>query len=84
MIPNANADHKLFQPKRVRLHHRDSWQLVLCLITAAIPAVIAQQQPGWRGSMFPASRLKFMTCLMLTNFVRDAGEVTNSYVYIKS
>ena len=67
MIPNADADHQLLQPKRVRLH-----------VTG-----ILQQYLEMGGSVTGIA-IKVTDVFHANKLVRDAGEVTNSYVYIKS
>ena len=69
MIPNSNPEHKLMQPKRVRLHIAGILQLSGQLDHSSSVSGIALKMTD----VFNANKL-----------VRDAGEVTNSYVYIKS
>ncbi|EBS6869080.1 lipoprotein-releasing ABC transporter permease subunit LolE [Salmonella enterica] len=85
MIPNANADHKLLQPKRVRLHVAGILQLSgqLDHSFAMIPLEDAQQYLDM-GSSVSGIALKVHDVFNANKLVRDAGEVTNSYVYIKS
>ncbi|KFU08070.1 outer membrane-specific lipoprotein transporter subunit LolE, partial [Salmonella enterica subsp. enterica serovar Bareilly str. CFSAN000195] len=85
MIPNANADHKLLQPKRVRLHVIGILQLSgqLDHSFAMIPLEDAQQYLDM-GSSVSGIALKVHDVFNANKLVRDAGEVTNSYVYIKS
>lgn len=84
MIPNASADHKLQQPKRVRLHVTGILQLSgqLDHSFAMIPMEDAQQY-GY-GISVSGIALKVNDVFNANKLVRDAGEVTNNYVYIKS
>ena len=68
MIPNASADHKLQQPKRVRLHVTGILQLSGQLDHSFAMGIAIKV-----NDVFNANKL-----------VRDAGSVTNNYVYIKS
>ena len=81
MIPNSNPEHKLMQPKRVRLHIAGILQLSgqLDHSFAMIPLADAQQYLDMSGIA-----LKMTDVFNANKLVRDAGEVTNSYVYIKS
>ena len=79
MIPNSNPEHKLMQPKRVRLQL--SGQLDHSF--AMIPLADAQQYLDM-GSSVSGIALKMTDVFNANKLVRDAGEVTNSYVYIKS
>ena len=85
MIPNSNPEHKLMQPKRVRLHVAGILQLSgqLDHSFAMIPLVDAQQYLDM-GSSVSGIALKMTDVFNANKLVRDAGEVTNSYVYIKS
>ena len=85
MIPNASADHKLQQPKRVRLHVSGILQLSgqLDHSFAMIPMQDAQQYLDM-GDSVTGIALKVNDVFNAQKLVRDAGEVTNSYVYIKS
>ncbi|MDU4314657.1 MAG: lipoprotein-releasing ABC transporter permease subunit LolE, partial [Klebsiella michiganensis] len=69
MIPNSDADHQLLQPKRVRLHVTGILQLSGQLDHSSSVTGIA---------------IKVTDVFHANTLVRDAGEVTNSYVYIKS
>ena len=85
MIPNADADHQLLQPKRVRLHVTGILQLSgqLDHSFAMIPMQDAQQYLDM-GSSVTGIAIKVTDVFHANKLVRDAGEVTNSYVYIKS
>ena len=85
MIPNASADHKLLQPKRVRLHVSGILQLSgqLDHSFAMIPMQDAQQYLEM-GNSVTGIAIKVNDVFNAQKLVRDAGEVTNSYVYIKS
>ena len=85
MIPNADADHQLLQPKRVRLHVTGILQLSgqLDHSFAMIPMQDAQQYLEMGGSVTGIA-IKVTDVFHANKLVRDAGEVTNSYVYIKS
>lgn len=85
MIPNADADHQLLQPKRVRLHVTGILQLSgqLDHSFAMIPMQDAQQYLEM-GSSVTGIAIKVTDVFHANKLVRDAGEVTNSYVHIKS
>lgn len=85
MIPNADADHQLLQPKRVRLYVTGILQLSgqLDHSFAMIPMQDAQQYLEMGGSVTGIA-IKVTDVFHANKLVRDAGEVTNSYVYIKS
>ena len=85
MIPNSDADHQLLQPKRVRLHVTGILQLSCQLdhSFAMIPMQDAQQYLEM-GSSVTGIAIKVTDVFHANTLVRDAGEVTNSYVYIKS
>ncbi|SBH74152.1 lipoprotein-releasing ABC transporter permease subunit LolE [Klebsiella pneumoniae] len=85
MIPNADADHQLLQPKRVRLLVTGILQLSgqLDHSFAMIPMQDAQQYLEMGGSVTGIA-IKVTDVFHANKLVRDAGEVTNSYVYIKS
>ncbi|EBV3871413.1 lipoprotein-releasing system transmembrane subunit LolE, partial [Salmonella enterica subsp. enterica serovar Virchow] len=85
MIPNSNPEHKLMQPKRVRLHIAGILQLSgqLDHSFAMIPLADAQQYLDM-GSSVSGIALKMTDVFNANKLVRDAGEVINSYVYIKS
>lgn len=85
MIPNADAAHKLLQPKRVRLHVTGILQLSgqLDHSFAMIPMQDAQQYLEM-GDSVTGIAIKVNDVFNANKLVRDAGEVTNNYVYIKS
>ncbi|WP_316429684.1 lipoprotein-releasing ABC transporter permease subunit LolE [Klebsiella oxytoca] len=85
MIPNSDAEHQLLQPKRVRLHVIGILQLSgqLDHSFAMIPMQDAQQYLDM-GSSVTGIAIKVTDVFHANTLVRDAGEVTNSYVYIKS
>lgn len=85
MIPNASADHKLLQPKRIRLHVTGILQLSgqLDHSFAMIPMQDAQQYLEMDSSVTGIA-LKVNDVFNAPTLVRSAGEVTNDYVYIKS
>ncbi|WP_333500713.1 lipoprotein-releasing ABC transporter permease subunit LolE [Kluyvera genomosp. 2] len=85
MIPNSNPEHKLLQPKRVRLHVTGILQLSgqLDHSFAMIPLLDAQQYLDM-GESISGIAIKVNDVFNANKLVRDAGEVTNNYVYIKS
>lgn len=85
MIPNSDDAHKLLQPKRVRLHVAGILQLSgqLDHSFAMIPLQDAQQYLDMGGSVTGID-LKVNDVFNANKLVRDAGQVTDSYVYIKS
>jgi lipoprotein-releasing system permease protein len=85
MIPNSDDEHKLLQPKRVRLHVSGILQLSgqLDHSFAMVPLQDAQQYLDM-GSSITGIAIKVNDVFSANKLVRDAGEVTNSYVYIKS
>ncbi|MFW0766526.1 lipoprotein-releasing ABC transporter permease subunit LolE [Trabulsiella odontotermitis] len=85
MIPNSDDEHKLLQPKRVRLHVTGILQLSgqLDHSFAMVPLQDAQQYLDM-GSSVTGIAIKVNDVFNANKLVRDAGEVTNSYVYIKS
>lgn len=85
MIPNANADNKLLQPKRVRLQVSGILQLSgqLDHSFAMIPIDDAREYLEM-GDSVTGIAIKVQDVFNANALVRDAGEVTNSYVYIKS
>jgi len=85
MIPNSDDAHKLLQPKRVRLHVTGILQLSgqLDHNYAMIPLADAQNYLDM-GSSVTGIAIKVNDVFNAQKLVRDAGEVTNSYVYIKS
>lgn len=85
MIPNASADHKLQQPKRVRLHVTGILQLSgqLDHSFAMVPLEDARQYLDMSDSVTGIA-IKVNDVFNANTLVRDAGSVTNNYVYIKS
>jgi len=85
MIPNASADHKLQQPKRVRLHVTGILQLSgqLDHSFAMVPLDDARQYLDM-GESVTGIAIKVNDVFNANKLVRDAGSVTNNYVYIKS
>lgn len=85
MIPNASADHKLQQPKRVRLHVTGILQLSgqLDHSFAMVPLEDARQYLDMSDSVTGIA-IKVNDVFNANKLVRDAGSVTNNYVYIKS
>jgi len=85
MIPNANADNKLLQPKRVRLQVSGILQLSgqLDHSFAMIPIDDARQYLDM-GDSVTGIAIKVQDVFNANALVRDAGEVTNSYVHIMS
>lgn len=85
MIPNASADHKLQQPKRVRLHVTGILQLSgqLDHSFAMVPMEDARQYLDMADSVTGIA-IKVNDVFNVNKLVRDAGSVTNNYVYIKS
>ncbi|WP_312466497.1 lipoprotein-releasing ABC transporter permease subunit LolE [Pseudescherichia sp.] len=84
-IPNASADHKLLQPKRIRLHVSGILQLSgqLDHSFAMIPMQDAQQYLEMNDGITGIA-IKVKDVFNANKLVRDAGSVTDSYVYIKS
>jgi lipoprotein-releasing system permease protein len=85
MIPNSDPQMKLLQPKRIRLHVTGILQLSgqLDHSLAMVPLVDAQQYLDM-GDSVTGIAIKVNDVFAANKLVRDAGEVTNSYVYIKS
>ncbi|WNN49992.1 lipoprotein-releasing ABC transporter permease subunit LolE [Siccibacter colletis] len=85
MIPNANSEHKLLQPKRVRLHVAGILQLSgqLDHSFAMVPLADAQQYLDM-GNSVTGIAIKVQDVFNANKLVRDAGQVTDAYVYIKS
>lgn len=85
MIPNSDTDHKLLQPKRVRLHVTGVLQLSgqLDHAFAMIPMEDAQQYLDM-GSSVTGIAIKVNDVFNASTLVRNAGQVTDNYVYIKS
>ncbi|HEI8865353.1 lipoprotein-releasing ABC transporter permease subunit LolE [Serratia sp. AKBS12] len=85
MIPNSDPQMKLLQPKRIRLHVSGILQLSgqLDHSLAMVPLADAQQYLDM-GDSVTGIAIKVNDVFAANKLVRDAGEVTNSYVYIKS
>lgn len=85
MIPNSDANHKLLQPKRVRLHVAGILALSgqLDHSFAMVPMSDAQGYLDM-GDSVTGIAIKVNDVFNANKLVRDAGEVTNDYVYIKS
>ncbi|NWA20427.1 lipoprotein-releasing ABC transporter permease subunit LolE [Serratia liquefaciens] len=85
MIPNSDPQMKLLQPKRIRLHVTGILQLSgqLDHSLAMVPLADAQQYLDM-GDSVTGIAIKVNDVFAAKKLVRDAGEVTNSYVYIKS
>ncbi|EKK5267585.1 lipoprotein-releasing ABC transporter permease subunit LolE [Cronobacter dublinensis] len=85
MIPNSDADHKLLQPKRVRLQVAGILQLSgqLDHSFAMVPLADAQGYLNL-GDSVTGIALKVKDVFNANQLVRDAGQVTDAYVYIKS
>lgn len=85
MIPNSSTDNKLLQPKRVRLQVTGILQLSgqLDHSFAMLPIDDARQYLDM-GNSVTGIAIKVQDVFNANKRVRDAGEVTNSYVYIKS
>lgn len=85
MIPNSDGENKLLQPKRVRLQIAGILQLSgqLDHSLAMVPMQDAQQYLDMGGSVTGIA-IKVNDVFNANKLVRDAGEVTNAYVYIKS
>ncbi|MBE5212301.1 MULTISPECIES: lipoprotein-releasing ABC transporter permease subunit LolE [Pectobacterium] len=85
MIPNSDPEMKLMQPKRIRLHVSGILQLSGQLDhgLALIPLVDAQQYLDM-GQSVTGIAIKANDVFSANKLVRDAGEVTNAYVTIRS
>ncbi|ELY5931185.1 lipoprotein-releasing ABC transporter permease subunit LolE [Cronobacter turicensis] len=85
MIPNSDADHKLLQPKRVRLQVAGILQLSgqLDHSFAMVPLADAQGYLSL-GDSVTGIAIKVNDVFNANQLVRDAGQVTDAYVYIKS
>ncbi|NCH55495.1 lipoprotein-releasing ABC transporter permease subunit LolE [Cronobacter muytjensii] len=85
MIPNSDADHKLLQPKRVRLQVVGILQLSgqLDHSFAMVPLADAQGYLNL-GDSVTGIAIKVNDVFNANQLVRDAGQVTDAYVYIKS
>jgi lipoprotein-releasing system permease protein len=85
MIPNNDGENKLLQPKRIRLQVTGILQLsgMLDHSLALVPLADAQSYLDL-GDSVSGIALKMTDPFQAQKLVRDAGEVTHSYVYIKS
>ncbi|ALV92668.1 MULTISPECIES: lipoprotein-releasing ABC transporter permease subunit LolE [Pantoea] len=85
MIPNNDGENKLLQPKRIRLQVSGILQLsgMLDHSLALVPLGDAQKYLDM-GDSVSGIALKMSDPFQAQKLVRDAGEVTHSYVYIKS
>ncbi|HBV39594.1 MAG TPA: lipoprotein-releasing system transmembrane subunit LolE [Erwinia sp.] len=85
MIPNSDPEHKLLQPKRVRLQVSGILALsgMLDHSLALVPLQDAQNYLAMRDSVTGIA-LKMTNPFAAQKLVRDAGEVTHAYVYIRS
>lgn len=85
MIPNSDPEMKLLQPKRIRLQVAGILQLSgqLDHSLALVPLADAQQYLDM-GDSVTGLAIKVHDVFAANKLVRDAGEVTNAYVYIKS
>ncbi|MEM6159672.1 lipoprotein-releasing ABC transporter permease subunit LolE [Erwinia sp. P6884] len=85
LIPNSDPQHKLLQPKRVRLKVSGILALsgMLDHSLALVPLADAQQYLGM-GDSVTGIAMKMTDPFAAQKLVRDAGEVTHSYVYIRS
>ncbi|WP_202307324.1 lipoprotein-releasing ABC transporter permease subunit LolE [Dryocola clanedunensis] len=85
MIPNSDGGTKLLQPKRVRLHVAGILALSgqLDHSFAMVPMADAQGYLDM-GDSVTGIAIKVNDVFNANKLVRDAGEVTNAYVYIKS
>ncbi|MDO6407992.1 lipoprotein-releasing ABC transporter permease subunit LolE [Pantoea phytobeneficialis] len=85
MIPNNDGENKLLQPKRIRLQVSGILQLsgMLDHSLALVPLADAQTYLDM-GDSVSGIALKMSDPFKAQKLVRDAGEVTHSYVYIRS
>lgn len=85
MIPNSDPELKLLQPKRIRLHVTGIMQLSGQLDhgLVLVPLGDAQQYLDLSDSVTGIA-IKVSQVFAANKLVRDAGEVTDAYVYIKS
>ncbi len=85
MIPNSDPEMKLLQPKRIRLHVTGILQLSgqLDHSMAMVPLADAQQYLDM-GDSVTGIALKVNDVFAANKLVRDAGEVADATVYIKS
>ncbi|WP_260515383.1 lipoprotein-releasing ABC transporter permease subunit LolE [Serratia fonticola] len=85
MIPNSDPEMKLLQPKRIRLHVTGILQLSgqLDHSMAMVPLADAQQYLDM-GDSVTGIAIKVNDVFAANKLVRDAGEVADATVYIKS
>lgn len=85
MIPNSDPQMKLLEPKRIRLQVSGILALSgqLDHSFAMVPLADAQQYLD-KGQDVSGIAIKVNNPFVANKLVRDAGEVTNSYVYIRS
>ncbi|MGL9734137.1 MAG: lipoprotein-releasing ABC transporter permease subunit LolE [Symbiopectobacterium sp.] len=84
MIPNNDPQMKLLQPKRIRLHVSGILQLSgqLDHSLALIPLADAQQYFDM-GDDVSGIAIKVDDVFAASKLVRDAGKVTDTYIYIR-
>ncbi|WP_440863135.1 lipoprotein-releasing ABC transporter permease subunit LolE [Symbiopectobacterium purcellii] len=84
MIPNSDPQMKLLQPKRIRLHVSGILQLSgqLDHSVALIPLADAQQYLEM-GDDVSGIAIKVDDVFAASKLVRDAGKVTDTYIYIR-
>ncbi|MCW2478147.1 lipoprotein-releasing ABC transporter permease subunit LolE [Candidatus Symbiopectobacterium sp. NZEC135] len=84
MIPNSDPQMKLLQPKRIRLHVSGILQLSgqLDHSLALIPLADAQQYLDM-GDDVSGIAIKVNDVFAASKLVRDAGKVTDTYIYIR-
>ncbi|QHM70656.1 lipoprotein-releasing ABC transporter permease subunit LolE [Mixta intestinalis] len=85
MIPNSDGQNKLLQPKRIRLQVSGILQLsgMLDHSLALVPLTDAQRYLD-KANDISGIALKMNDPFNAVKLVRDAGEVTQSYVYLRS
>lgn len=84
MIPNSDPQMKLLQPKRIRLHVSGILQLSgqLDHSLAMIPLADAQQYLDM-GDDVSGIAIKVDDVFAASKLVRDAGKVTDTYIFIR-
>ena len=85
LIPNHDGQNKLLQPKRIRLQVSGILQLsgMLDHSLALVPLADAQKYLDM-GENVSGVALKMNDPFNANQLVRDAGKVTNAYVYIRN
>lgn len=85
MIPNHDGGNKLLQPKRIRLQVSGILQLsgMLDHSLALVPLADAQSYLDMQDNVTGIA-LKMNDPFSASKLVRNAGEVTHAYVYIRS